>query len=238
MALPAASVNVDEGVAEEEEEAGEHAQPSPQVRELSSAVSKATAVLNAKHPSSARLGAAAATALKRALLANGVKDSPFSPHGWHVLGLLHHRSKAHSKAISCINNALSGLVSLGGLPDSFMLNNLGEAYRSNGDAEAARKCYFRSIDAGRQPGVEESAEALAWNNLGLLELSIGETKHARDFATRALKIKPDFPQALQLLERCETMMATKSKPSISTTDSSATTIVQAEHQAPREKLPQ
>ena len=120
---------------------------------------------------------------------------------------MHHRSKAPAKAVSCIDNALRALVSLGGLPDTFMLNNLGEAHRANGNGEAARKCYYRAIDAGRQKGVVESAEPLAWNNLGLLEIAIGKAKHARDFAMRALKLKPNFPQALKLKERCERLMA-------------------------------
>ena len=120
---------------------------------------------------------------------------------------MYHRAKSHAKAIACIDNALRGLVSLGGLPDTFMLNNLGEAHRSNGNGDAARKCYYRAIDAGRQDGVVESAEPLAWNNLGLLEMVTGKAKHARDFAMRALRLKPNFPQALQLKERCERLMA-------------------------------
>ena len=60
---------------------------------------------------------------------------------------------------------------------------MGEAHRSNGNGDAARKCYYRAIDAGRQDGVVESAEPLAWNNLGLLEIATGKAKHARDYAS-------------------------------------------------------
>ena len=173
--------------------------------QLSAAVALATSAINAKETTPAQL-AEAKRALERSLRPPSARGSAYAPHAWHVLGLLYHQDKNHSKAITCINNGLKALSSMGGLPDTFMLNNLGEAYRASGDGETARKCYYRAIEAGRRPGTEESAEALAWNNLGLLEIATGKVEHAREFAERALELKPDLEQAILLRKTCESRM--------------------------------
>jgi tetratricopeptide (TPR) repeat protein len=76
------------------------------------------------------------------------------------------------------------------------LYGLGSAYLHRQQTSSARDCFERALRLhASYPGTPPNA----WNNLGILAASDGDTDHAIEYFQRALQIDPNHPIALQNL---------------------------------------
>lgn len=114
----------------------------------------------------------------RVLYERLLEREPGHGQALHLLGVVCHQQGEHALAVELLERASRAEGC-----DTYVLNNLGEAYRALGRLDEAMGCYRRSLEL-------DEVHAAAHSNLGLVLLRRGEFAEAVRSYRRALSLAP------------------------------------------------